>query len=297
MSIKRTVLTVKLALFLLIPTTPAFSFTEDFAQFLATSYANLDFTGKEQGVDSSYGGKSSPSDAVIKRPVILVHGSTDRALGGHSGSWTKTIEALTAHGYREAEIYALTWGNGQQNSGPSNNHREAYIALVRTFIEAVLAYTGAEQVDLVAHSMGVTLSRGAIKGITSTRGAALPALTNNIKTFIAIAGGNLGVGACLNPFADLMPTCSKQIGFHPESAYLSALKNSSIRDAGQIYTFWSPKDDVIGQQVFGRTNPVPPAVTSRLPGENQNYSFADYSHLELRDRTVLQQIELLSDAD
>ena len=31
-------------------------------------------------------------------------------------------------------------------------------------MEAVLAYTGAEQIDVISHSMGVTLSRAIIKG-------------------------------------------------------------------------------------------------------------------------------------
>ena len=34
----------------------------------------------------------------------------------------------------------------------------------RKFIEAVLEYTKAEKVNVIAHSMGVTLSRGALKG-------------------------------------------------------------------------------------------------------------------------------------
>ena len=35
---------------------------------------------------------------------------------------------------------------------------------VRKFIEAVIEYTKADKVNVIAHSMGVTLSRGAIKG-------------------------------------------------------------------------------------------------------------------------------------
>ena len=200
-------------------------------------------------------------------------------------------------GYRESEVYALTWGNGQQNSGTSNNHREAYIQLVRSFIEAVLGYTKADQVDLIAHSMGITLSRGALKGITKVDGAPKPSLGQRVQTFIAIAGGNRGVGACLNPFADVMPTCSKKIGFHPDSAYLAAVNNSSVREASRIFTFWSAKDDVIGQQVFGATNPVPPAITSRIKGENDTFSFEGYSHIDLRDKTVDLQLKLLTGDD
>ena len=36
--------------------------------------------------------------------------------------------------------------------------------VVRKFIEAVIAYTSAAKVSIIAHSMGVTLARRAIKG-------------------------------------------------------------------------------------------------------------------------------------
>ena len=35
---------------------------------------------------------------------------------------------------------------------------------IRKFIEAVLEYTGADEIDVISHSMGVPLSRRALKG-------------------------------------------------------------------------------------------------------------------------------------
>jgi len=35
---------------------------------------------------------------------------------------------------------------------------------LRAFTEAVLNYTGAEKINVISHSMGVTLSRRVIKG-------------------------------------------------------------------------------------------------------------------------------------
>ena len=39
-----------------------------------------------------------------------------------------------------------------------------YIMYIRKFIEAVLEYTGADEIDVISHSMGVPLSRRALKG-------------------------------------------------------------------------------------------------------------------------------------
>ena len=36
--------------------------------------------------------------------------------------------------------------------------------MLRAFIEAVLTYTKADKVDVISHSMGVTLARKAIQG-------------------------------------------------------------------------------------------------------------------------------------
>jgi len=43
-------------------------------------------------------------------------------------------------------------------------HSTEYLLYIRKFIEAVIDYTGAEKVDIIAHSMGVTLTRAVIKG-------------------------------------------------------------------------------------------------------------------------------------
>ena len=42
--------------------------------------------------------------------------------------------------------------------------KKALASTLRAFMEAVLAYTGAEQIDVISHSLGVGLTRGIIKG-------------------------------------------------------------------------------------------------------------------------------------
>ncbi len=79
-------------------------------------------------------------------------------------------------------------------------HSAAYTQYVRQFIEAVLKYTNADYVNIVAHSMGVTLSRKAIKGGVGKDGLNSydlgPALTNKVRNYFSLAGANFGLKDC-----------------------------------------------------------------------------------------------------
>ena len=87
-------------------------------------------------------------------------------------------------------------------------------------MNAVKGYTGATKVDIVTHSMGVTMMRKVIKG-----GAASDALdggsynlgsalTSSVDTFVGIAGANRGLVACYVS-GPTTPTCGSTNGFYP----------------------------------------------------------------------------------
>jgi hypothetical protein len=80
-------------------------------------------------------------------PVVLVHG-----LGGNRGTWTPLRLFLQLHGHRR--IYAFGFEGGEI---------EQHAADLKQFVAAVRAATGADQVDVVAHSLGGLISRWAIQ--------------------------------------------------------------------------------------------------------------------------------------
>jgi triacylglycerol lipase len=76
---------------------------------------------------------------------------------------------------------------------------------LRGFVEAVLAYTGASKVNIIGHSMGVTLGRKVVQGGRVASGPNPfdlgPSLASKVETFIGIAGANWGLTTCY-----LLPT-------------------------------------------------------------------------------------------
>jgi len=79
-------------------------------------------------------------------------------------------------------------------------HSSEYLEYNRAWIEAVLAYTGADKIDVITHSMGVTLGRRIIKGGVVTAEPRTidlgEPLTSRVDTFIGIAGANWGLVEC-----------------------------------------------------------------------------------------------------
>lgn len=121
-------------------------------------------------------------------------------------------------GYTKSELYTTTWGPANPNAASNNTHNKDNVMRVRKFIEAVIEYTGVKQVNVIGHSMGVTLARKALKGgqATDHSGSTYdvgPSLKDKVKTFVGLAGANYGLVACWT--ATSIPTCNTKDGFFP----------------------------------------------------------------------------------
>lgn len=278
--------------------------TSNFVTWLnANGYSSYGFQRADL-VGGSYGGKVSDSDTVVKVPVIFIHGNADKALGTgglYQSGWTSSIDYFLAKGYKSSELYATTWGPANTLLAANQYHSRPYLTSTRAFIEAVLAYTGASKVNIVSHSMGVTLARKAILGGAASdalNGGSYnlgAALTSHIDTFVGIAGANWGLTSCYM-IGGSTPTCGATNGLYPGYMYgpvglssiLSSINGRSRYEGSKVYTIWSTADEIImyGDVVWGR-------YTSQIPGQNGEVVL-NVGHVDCKDLTGYNQWRMVT---
>jgi pimeloyl-ACP methyl ester carboxylesterase len=143
-------------------------------------------------------------------PVIFVHGNQVDAQ-----NWLDVmLQFQNLAGYSMQELYALSY-NGLENyyagapaavaptaadeayiqqnpnalaNGGHGAANDDEVADLCRFVEAVQAYTGSKQVDIVAHSLGVTITRRLM--------VLYPTLAQDVVAFVGIAGANHGTTVC-----------------------------------------------------------------------------------------------------
>jgi triacylglycerol lipase len=264
-------------------------FSNDFQKWLhENGYGQYDFA---KGNVPAFGGKSQPGEKVTKEPVIFIHGNSDSAAG-----WKNSIETFSKNGYKPSEMYAMTWGPSNPKLAGQQTHSEKYLGEVRAFIEAVKKYTGAEKVDVIGHSMGVTLARKAIQGgdgfdpySSDKKSFNLgKPLTESVDTFVGIAGANRGLSSALFT-GDLVPTTNRTTGLHPASEFLKDI-NSVNRDEGShIFSIWSNADQLIGVGQAGFTSPIP-----EQDGQKVFHTFP-FGHMGVKNYTAETQLAMIRD--
>lgn len=279
-------------------------FTLHFCNWLETNGFEPQYNLIRADLDGgSYGGKLDDFDSINNDPVIFVHGNSDRAVGGIYGGWKNSIEYFLNNGYKTSELYATTWGPANSLLASQQYHSKIYVMKIRKFIEAVLAYTNASKVDIISHSMGVTLSRKAIKGGLANdmlNGGSYnvgTSLSSKIDTFIGIAGANYGLVSCYTT-GSTTPTCGATNGLYPgtniagwgRSKYLTDLISSSSYEGSYRYSMWSTVDEIIGYAciVWGKN-------TCRIPKDTAEKKFntVPYGHFGLKDRTEQFQLQMV----
>jgi len=262
-------------------------FSQDFRSWLmANGYGKYKFAS---GPLPSFGGRSSPGDKLKNDPVIFIHGNADTAAG-----WDKSVEYFKAHGYSESELYGMTWGPGDPMQAWAQTHSKEYEQEVRAFIQAVKDYTGAKKVDIVAHSMGVTLARKALKGgegydpLAGSYNLGNP-LTDEVDTFVGISGANHGLPSTMGGVGQWVPTTNPVNGLGWDSQFTQELNDEKHYEGSHVYSIWSEADELIGVGMGGLTAPI--------PGQDGQHVYWTYpfGHLGSRDLTADVQLEMVKD--
>ncbi len=257
---------------------------------------------REDLVGGAFGGRTSATDCEAHRPVVFVHGNGDRAWGGDLGGWATVATALEDAGWEASALYATTYGPADPTQAALYQHDVASLTHVRQFLLAVSAYTGASRIDVVSHSLGVTMARRAILGGEVPDGAGGivdlgPPLTDRIGVFVGIAGANLGLASCAGVPT---PVCGSVLGLDPgvavgtgvqgRSRVLQQMEDATPHFEGQrVVSLWSAADTVIGAAcvVWGRN-------TCAIQGQDGQAWFRFLDHLGVRDDTTATLITWLS---
>lgn len=137
------------------------------------------------------------SGSVQRTPVIFLHGNNDTPFPtacNPFGYIRNVAQHLLASGYRPSELWGLGYQGDQcdlaaeitRKSGVSHSTAAA-VPQIRAFVRAVMAYTGARRVDIVAHSLGVTAAR---EWMMQDKAYV------HVRRLVAIDGPNHGIISC-----------------------------------------------------------------------------------------------------
>lgn len=151
-------------------------------------------------------------------PVIFLHGNNDTPFPTSCnpfGYIHNLAQFFLDAGYAPRELWGLGYQGDQCDliATPTNRSGFAHSTVanvpdLRAFVHAVLAYTGARRVDIVAHSLGVTVTREWMRQDHAF---------HRVRALVAIDGPNHGIIDCspspLNYFQ--LPSLG---GFTPDSA-------------------------------------------------------------------------------
>jgi len=155
---------------------------------------------------------------VQRTPVVFLHGNNDTPFPTACnlfGYIHAMAQFFADNGYAASELWGLGYQGDQCDLIADQTHRSAgahstvaNIPDLRRFVQAVLVYTGARQVDIVGHSLGVTLARTWLR----TDGA-----FHLVRRLVAIDGPNHGIINCSPSPANFyqLPVFG---GFTPDSA-------------------------------------------------------------------------------
>ena len=142
-------------------------------------------------------GFGSDAGRIEHVPVIFLHGNNDTPFPTACNPFGRTLafaQFFLDHGYRPSELWGLGYQGDQCDLMQDNTLRSgishttaAAVPILRQFVQAVLDFTGAKRVDIVAHSLGVTVAR---EWLLQDKAY------GRVRALVAIDGPNHGIVDC-----------------------------------------------------------------------------------------------------
>ena len=202
--------------------------------------------------------------------IVLVHGNT-----GSPSHWNNTVSTLKSRGYLVSQLFLPNWGS-KTNAG-SNDHGSVNTTVVKTSLQSAASSSCTGKIDVIGHSMGVTLAMKAINEL---------AYAGRINSFVSVAGAQHGLNSCgVYPFNIASATCGAN-GLSIDSPLIKSVRGK--RYATQMYSIKSWIDEIVcigSCYVYG-------SHTSNVDMQNATYDYA-LGHFGLVTSTTFLQSDLL----
>lgn len=209
--------------------------------------------------------------AVCHDTVVMVHGNT-----GSPGDFVNTYNLLRQNGWTDAQIVRPSWGNAY--CAACNDHSGSEETPVRNAIASAIAGSCSGKIDVIGHSMGVTLAMREI----DTLGVA-----SKVDVFIGIAGAVHGLWSCgVYPYNVYTSTCGTY-GLSIHSPFLDSI--AGHRFGVHMYSMKSWIDEI---NCYGGVCTVDGVHTSTIPGEDRSLDYP-YGHYQLLWYTAADQMALI----
>jgi pimeloyl-ACP methyl ester carboxylesterase len=222
-----------------------------------------------------------------RTPVIFLHGNNDvpyPTVCSPYGDMQEFAQYFADQGYRASELWGLGYQGDQcdlltdQTIRSGESHTvTANVPDLRRFVDAVLESTGAQQVDIVAHSLGVTLAREWMR-----QDRAYP----KVRHLVGLAGPEHGIINCSpNPlnyfqlpsqggFTPDAPVC-QELG-SPDTAFLQRLNERETRRPTRYLTLRNADTDFVYISALdGLIPPVPAEDSFGNPNDFSDSPFLD----------------------
>ena len=203
--------------------------------------------------------------------VVLVHGNA-----GSPSDFNNTYNELRNRGYSTAQIFRPNWGS--KTCPACNNHSGSEETPVENALVDAIASSCTGKIDVIGHSMGVTLAAHQINKFS---------LKPYVDSFVGIAGAYRGLRSCgTYPFNVPTTTCGSA-GLSLGSPLINGLAGK--KPGARAYSLKSWTDQIVCATGICTVGGI---HSSSVPGENASYTYAT-GHFGLLTGTATTQVNLI----